>query len=337
MEEIISLEEAMDFFTELENENEAFLTDNFSLLQEIEQSLRELEYSMKEEEEIDQSISFFSPVGVLDEKKENEQKKELEELKEKQEKLIKQIEKQKAKQIIIQKLKNTMSRVLKEGNEKSCEKKALYILETQEHDRNRIARDLHDTSVQTLTNLVHKSELCIRLIDMDTIRVKLELQTMIENIRSVINDMRNIIYDLKPMALSEVTLTEAIENFCFQQQKLFDVDFQLDLQEEKSEILPIIKITLYRIIQEACINIGKHAKTKKAFISIQYEKGMILLKIKDNGIGFDTSICNQDREESSCFGISIMKERVSLLGGTFSLQSKKEEGTEIQIEVPVVE
>ena len=68
-----------------------------------------------------------------------------------------------------------------------------HILENQEYDRNRIARDLHDSTVQSLTSLVHKTELCMRLMDIDAIRVKLELQTMIETIRSVIHDMREII------------------------------------------------------------------------------------------------------------------------------------------------
>ena len=76
----------------------------------------------------------------------------------------------------------------------------LKLLETQEIERKRIARELHDSTVQNLTNLVHKTELCTKLVDLDPIRAKLELQTMINTIKTTINDMRNIIYDLRPMS-----------------------------------------------------------------------------------------------------------------------------------------
>jgi two-component system sensor histidine kinase DegS len=89
----------------------------------------------------------------------------------------------------------------------------LSLLEAQEIERQRIARDLHDTTVQNLTSMVHKAELCIKLIDIDTVRAKLELNTMSNTIKTVINDMRGIIYNLKPMTLDDLGLTITVKRY----------------------------------------------------------------------------------------------------------------------------
>ena len=91
------------------------------------------------------------------------------------------------------------------------------LLETQEMDRNRISRDLHDSTVQNLTSLVHKSELCMKLMEVDQIRCKLELSSMGKILREIINDTRKLIYDLRPMSFDDigfdVTLERSLDKF----------------------------------------------------------------------------------------------------------------------------
>ena len=87
----------------------------------------------------------------------------------------------------------------------------LRILETQEQERKRIARDLHDSPVQNLTAMVHKVDFCTRLIDEDPIRCKIEMLNVAKNMKNTINEMRRIIYDLRPMALDDIGLAIALE------------------------------------------------------------------------------------------------------------------------------
>ena len=215
--------------------------------------------------------------------------------------------------------------------------KGLSILEAQEIERQRIARDLHDSTVQNLTSLVHKSELCIKLIDIDSTRAKLELTSMSSTIKSVINEMRGIIYNLKPMSLDDLGLNITIERFASRLMDLNNINVIVHSNEEAKEILPVIKLTLFRIIQEACNNVIKHANASLINIDIVYSENSVTVSVKDNGVGF---IINQPAQSegvkhSSSFGLSIMKERISLLSGTVDIKSEKGMGTTVIVSVPL--
>lgn len=354
-----TMEEAICFLKVLESENEEQLIKFIEEIQNAEQEIREIEYTLQSlEKKQDSNINFFSPVGVYEEE---EEKKNLllkvEKLKEKLPALNEKSEQYKYRKEQLQHLKNVVEMILENtvsSEEKPAEKndtkngnaengnaesnaRGLYILETQEYDRSRIARDLHDSSVQSLTGLMHKTEFCMRLVDVDTVRVKLELQTMIETIKTVINGMREIIYDLRPMSLNNIGLAATMDSYCLQLQKEYDlkVNFQV-VSEEPPNLLSVWKITLYRILQEACNNIIKHAKASQIDILLSYEKEKAILKIKDNGIGFETEVSPEsDKKERHGFGLSIMRERAALLGGTISIESVLDSGTTIIIEVPL--
>jgi len=210
------------------------------------------------------------------------------------------------------------------------------ILEAQEIERQRIARDLHDSTVQNLTSMVHKAELCIKLIDIDTIRAKLELNTMSNTLKSVINDMRDIIYNLKPMTIEDLGLTVTLKRYANKLMDLNNIDVNVVANEEPANILSIIKMTVFRVIQEACCNILKHANASMIDINIHYGKDRINIAVKDNGIGFNTDKLTQNNStQTSSFGLSIMKERISLLSGSLEVQSEPGKGTTIIIDVPL--
>lgn len=340
-------EEAVRFLDVLELENEEKLTKIIETIQNVEQQSREVEYTLQEyEQRQDSNMNFFSPVGVYEE---GEEKRNLlrtaEELNEKLPRLNEQLEQYKYRREQLQYLRDSF---LTNGMQKdaapsteptSVEKEqGLHILEAQECDRNRIARDLHDSSVQSLTALVHKTELCLRLMDIDTIRVKLELQAMIETIKSVINDMREIIYNLRPMSLDNLGLLVTVDAYCLQLKKNYDMEVVFQKPEEEPMISSIGKVTLYRILQEACGNVVKHAKASKIDILLSYENGKLSLIVQDNGIGFDTTnLIEPEKQQFHGFGLSMMKERVSLLGGMMQIQSMLGEGTTVAVEIPLDE
>lgn len=212
--------------------------------------------------------------------------------------------------------------------------KGLGILEAQEVERQRIARDLHDTTVQNLTSLVHKSELCVKLIDIDTIRAKLELNVMSNTLKMIINDMRGIIYNLKPMTLDDLGLTITIQRYANKITNLNNIHVKVTANDEPNDILPVFKLTIFRIIQEACNNIIKHANATFIYLDLNYEENRINLAIKDNGIGFDINKFNSSDKVSS-FGLSIMKERISLLSGSLEIKSEYGKGTLITVTIPI--
>ncbi|WFR57503.1 sensor histidine kinase [Anaerocolumna sp. AGMB13025] len=210
------------------------------------------------------------------------------------------------------------------------------VLETQENERKRIARDLHDSTVQNLTNMMHKTELCTRLIDIDPVRAKLELQTMINTIKSTINDMRNIIFGLRPMSLDDLGLIATIERYIRDFKKNHEIDISLRVHNEEKSILPVINLTLFRIVQEASNNAMKHGKANKIVIDLSYDDETIALSISDNGIGFKKDTYMETKANMfSGYGLSMMKERILLLSGDFNIESSENKGTNILVKVPL--
>lgn len=208
------------------------------------------------------------------------------------------------------------------------------LLEVQEMERKRISMDLHDTTVQNLTTLVHKTEVITKLIDRDPVQAKLELQTSLSMVRSTIKELREIIYNLRPMSIDDLGLTLAVEHFvkqmeCENQQMEFDLEI-VDFEDE--QIAPVISMTLYRVLQEACNNIKKHAKARQLWIGLTSDYNNVYMTIEDDGCGFDTgALVDKDKN----FGLSIMKERINLLSGNFELESKIGSGTKISVSVPL--
>ena len=220
------------------------------------------------------------------------------------------------------------------------------ILQELEMERKRIARELHDSTIQMLTMLIYKAEFCEQIVEKDAIRTKMELQIMIGVLKESIDDIRNTIYNLHPMAIEDLGLISSLERYLIQLNQDSKIEFALKVIGMEKECPPIVNISIYRIIQECCNNILKHSKGNKACIYITYSEDMIDLEVQDNGVGFsnytvsvdkndsnnlEQRTCNNDRK--SGFGIPMMKERVALLNGNIKFQSNKD-GAIVKVRIP---
>ncbi len=212
------------------------------------------------------------------------------------------------------------------------------ILETQEKERQRIARDLHDSTVQNLTSLVHKSELCAKLLDVDPVRCRLELSSLSMILRDVIEDTRNMIYDLRPMSFDDIGFDETVERYLDKLKAGMTTKFIYRVEGEPYKIDSVIQLTLLRIIQEACSNSLKHAKAENVNVCLFYKEDSLILLVEDDGDGFDmSSIPEHIRNDNSGFGLSMMRERVYLLSGKFEMNSEVGNGCKITVEIPIKE
>lgn len=217
---------------------------------------------------------------------------------------------------------------------KNNDGKNLKVLDVQEKDRQRIARDLHDTSLQNLAHLIHKIELASLYIDKDKIQAKLELESISLNLRAIIDEIRNTIFDLRPMHFDDFGLKETFEGFF---KKLKDNNPTYDFVTEVDDIKcnnEIILLTIYRIVQEACNNAVKHSNGNIVHIRICQNQNICNILIEDNGCGFDLE--KVSKKNDNHYGIEILRERVQLLGGDIYYSSVIDKGTEIMISVPLV-
>lgn len=211
------------------------------------------------------------------------------------------------------------------------------ILETQESERKRIARDLHDTTVQNITNLMHKTELCFRLIDMDPVRAKLELQTMIKTIKNTIKDMRGIIYDLRPMLLDDLGFVPTVERYIREVNNANDnLVVKIEIKNKEVRALSVINLTLFRVVQETISNAIKHGKATRIQVIVDYIGHDVKLLIKDNGVGFSSKKdLSEHKDIFSGYGLSMMRERINLLSGEIEFITGTNEGTEVIVTVPL--
>ncbi|MBR4732664.1 MAG: sensor histidine kinase [Lachnospiraceae bacterium] len=201
----------------------------------------------------------------------------------------------------------------------------------QEQDRHRIARDLHDTALQHMSYLVTKLESCKNFIDTDPIKAKMELSIARHNLNESIDEIRGVIYNLRPMAMDSEGFNSAVAKFV----QSFNEEKKYEITSDIEDILcddQLILVTMYRIIEECFSNIKKHAEAYKIHLIIQEQIGLYYIYVEDDGRGFDVDkVFLNDKLQ---FGLSIMKERVALLGGSVTINSAPNAGTKIKVLIP---
>lgn len=206
----------------------------------------------------------------------------------------------------------------------------LTVLNIQEEDRQRIARDLHDTSLQNLTYLIHKIELSSLYIDKNPVQAKLELSLVNKCLKETIDEIRNTIFDLRPMTFDDLGLKAALERLLEninENQKFKIIQNIENVSCENNLVL----VTIYRIAQESLNNIVKHSEASDIHFNCKCNEDNCILDIEDNGKGFDINGINGEKH----FGLSLMKERAEILKGKIKIDSRINEGTRIHIEIPL--
>lgn len=212
------------------------------------------------------------------------------------------------------------------------------LLKAQESERQRISRYLHDHVGQELS-LIKIG--CETLFD-DYLDVPHEMKKRMVRLSGIvhgtINTVRGLAYDLRPPCLDQLGLVQSVFQLCqdFSATTGLKVDFQAAGMDDL-QIDPEIEINLYRLFQEALNNIKKHADAEHVVIRLVASYPNIILRIEDNGKGFDVEGRMLQASSEKRMGLSSMEERVSLLNGTLRIQSRLMVGTNIRIEIPLKE
>ncbi len=201
------------------------------------------------------------------------------------------------------------------------------LLVMQETERKRIADDLHDTTVQDLVHLSQQLELATMYLNQDVNQTRLELMSAKKYIKKIIEDMRGTIYDLRPMALDDIGWNAAIDRLKKDLKEKSDINVIFNMCNIDN-IDSIIKITIYRIICEACRNTYKHANAESIIVTMRKDSKYLTLDIVDDGIGIG------EYDDTNHFGLSMIKEKVDLLSGKLVIITD-ERGTNINIIIPI--
>jgi signal transduction histidine kinase len=197
-------------------------------------------------------------------------------------------------------------------------------------ERNRLARDLHDSVTQALYGLTLSAEAAARQIAAGEVdAASAELRQVQETARQALQEMRLLIFELRPPVLEEEGLAAAL------QERLHAVEGRVGLAtslavEGDGRLPPVVEMELDRITQEALNNALKHAQAHQIAVRLRQDERTVALEIADDGIGFDTGTARS----RGGLGLRGMAERVEHLGGRLAVESRPGEGTRVRVEVP---
>lgn len=210
------------------------------------------------------------------------------------------------------------------------------VLQAQENERQRIAREMHDGPAQSLSNLVLKTELCIKLLDKDIERTRLELQSLKTLIRGTIDDTRRLIYNLRPMSIDDLGLKPTLERFIDKTNESLGFNIKLACDSKVNiTIDTVTTLALFRITQEALNNMKKYSKASKCLVEVLIEDEHLELTISDNGVGFDVKKVKLNLKDNRGFGMSMIRERTNLLLGECKFASQIGKGTIVKVRIPI--
>jgi signal transduction histidine kinase len=192
-------------------------------------------------------------------------------------------------------------------------------------ERQRLARDLHDAVTQTLFSASLIAEVLPRLWERNADEGRRRLEELRQLTRGALAEMRTLLLELRPAALTEVGLGDLLRQLTEAITGRARVPITL-IVEGQCPLPPDVQVALYRIAQEALNNIAKHSGATEATVTLHCQPDQVELCIRDNGRGFDQARVSPDR-----LGLGIMRERAESVGATFAIESRVGHGTRITV------
>ena len=207
------------------------------------------------------------------------------------------------------------------------------IVEAQEEERTRIARELHDEFGQMLTGLavgLRGTQISVEQPEL----VRQQLGQLEEMAVQALGNMRHMVNELRPALLDDMGLMAALRHHVDRFSKLTGIQATLNLSREYHRLPPNLETILFRITQEALTNVARHSQATQSWIEMNYQNGQITLQIRDDGQGFDAAgILQADKRVG--WGLIGIQERVQAVNGDVMIESEVGHGTRLTITVPL--
>ena len=222
------------------------------------------------------------------------------------------------------------------------------IIKATEEERYRISREIHDGPAQDLANSLFTTTIVERLMDQDMAEAKKTLEELRGEIRKCLTSVRQIIFDMRPMALDDLGLPQAVEQLIALFGERGKLHGTFSLEGDYYALPKHVEIAVFRIVQEALNNVVQHARTDKVRVRMHYTPQALTVLIADEGIGFspdhvDETADDEDddaldmesqrRRRGRHFGMIGMEERAKLIGAEIQILSGPGKGTKVHLRV----
>ncbi len=220
-------------------------------------------------------------------------------------------------------------------SEKQLRHLSSQLLTAEETERRRISKELHDELGGALTVIKLQLSFIEKGLKQDQVTVKEDCETISQYIDQVIENVRRLSRDLTPSILEDAGLSAAIHWLITNSKKNYKINMALDVVDIDHLFSRDAQIIIYRILQEALTNIGKHGQAKNVSLVIKKHDDGVSFSVEDDGIGFDVGKVAMVNPDERGLGLAIMDERARMLGGSLELWSEKGKGTRISFHIPL--
>lgn len=211
----------------------------------------------------------------------------------------------------------------------------LKIILAQEEERKRISREIHDGPAQLLANLVLRTEIVERMLAKQEFKmVQDEIIDLKRQVRFSLEEMRKVIFNLRPMALDDLGLIPAVRKYVHDFEERTKIRATFETKGKEQRMSSPMEAAIFRLVQEALTNAAKHACPTYVGVEITYQAQLVKIVVQDNGLGFRVDQLEQKTKEHTHFGLIGMRERVELLEGRMDIESTENMGTKIIIHIP---
>ncbi len=227
---------------------------------------------------------------------------------------------------IITHLRDALNSMLEElsTSHKRLEELSTKILNAQEEERKRVARELHDEISQGLTWLMLELKMLEKADPEDR---KKKITDLWAYTSQILDGVRRLTLELRPSDLDELGLIPALRSYTNEFTKKFNIDIDLQVTGFRRRLPNNVEVALYRVVQEALTNVAKHSGATSVWISMGREDGLVVVTTRDNGRGFNMAEVMESKERG--LGLFGMKERMSTVGGELEINTTPGQGTEV--------
>jgi len=206
------------------------------------------------------------------------------------------------------------------------------IVEAQEQERTRLAREVHDGPAQALSNAIFQVEVVQRLLDRDEQLARAELQQLRDVLTRELRGVRAYLSQLRPPLLADLGLSGAIREAANQTELALNIPVAVELADDIDNLPETVEVVALRVIQEALQNARKHAQASSIRVRMSKDNNAWAVEVRDDGKGFDADVAPVSGRRH--FGLQFMRERAELIGARFEVRSSPNLGTAVRMTIP---
>ncbi len=209
-----------------------------------------------------------------------------------------------------------------------------YVVRVHEDERQRLARELHDGTIQELMLLCHRLDDIERDAAMSPDAI-VGLRKARSTAEEIVKDMRDFARSLRPPTLDDLGMVTSVRRLVRDLEERSEIRGRHKVVGEERRLPPDVELGMFRIAQEALRNIERHAEATRANVTISFQKDKVKLEVRDNGGGFANDGASGESGGGTRLGLVSMQERAELLGGTLKVQSGPRNGTRVTASIPI--